>query len=69
MLLLTIHRAMNFGEFVNGKAQQSLPPTLAEREAELDQFHTYCHDLMLKILKLFAIGLKIDPAQGGSEFL
>lgn len=60
---------MNFGEFHNGKAQQPLPLLLKEREAELNQFHDYCHDLMLKILGLFAIGLKIDETGGGSQFL
>jgi len=62
-------RAMNFGEFKDGKAQQPLPPLLQQHEAQLNQFHDYCHDLMLKILRLFAIGLKIDEAGGGSQFL
>ncbi|KAF4626127.1 hypothetical protein G7Y89_g12038 [Cudoniella acicularis] len=60
--------AMNFGEFVDGKAQQPLSPALVDHEAELDQFHKYCHDMMLKILTLFAIGLKIDQEAGGSEW-
>jgi isopenicillin N synthase-like dioxygenase len=60
---------MNFGEFKDGKAQQPLPPSLQEKEPELNQFHDYCHDLMLKILRLFAIGLKVEEAEGGSEFL
>ena len=63
------YRAMNFGEFKDGRAQQPLPPLLIERESEISQFHDYCHDLMLKILRLFAIGLKIDDNRGGSEFL
>ena len=52
-------RAMNFGEFVEGKAQQPLPPVLQSHEADIDQFSTYCHDLIVKILTLFAIGLKV----------
>lgn len=60
---------MNLGEFANGNAQQPLPPLLKNREAELNQFHDYCHDLMLKILRLFAIGLDIEKDGGGSGFL
>jgi isopenicillin N synthase-like dioxygenase len=60
---------MNFGEFLNGKAQQPLPPIFAEREAQLNRFHDYCHDLVLKILRYFAVGLKIDREQGGNDFL
>jgi isopenicillin N synthase-like dioxygenase len=50
---------MNIGPFVNGKAQQPLPPAFAAHEPELDQFQKYCHGMMLKILTLFAIGLKV----------
>ncbi|KAH6680833.1 oxidoreductase-like protein [Halenospora varia] len=60
--------AMNFGEFVDGKAQQPLPPSLVHHESELDKFHTYCHDMMLKILTLFAIGLQIDQEAGGPKW-
>ncbi|KAM3088258.1 hypothetical protein ACMFMG_002313 [Clarireedia jacksonii] len=60
--------AMNFGDFVDGKAQQPLPPSLAPHESELDEFQQYCHKLCLKILTLFAIGLEIDPAAGGSSW-
>jgi len=60
--------AMNFGEFVNGKAQQPLPPALVDHEAELNSFQDYCYHLCLKILTLFAIGLDVDPAQGGRDW-
>src|SRR6187402_2769892 len=50
---------MNFGEFINGKAQQPLPSSLGPHESELAQFQSYCHDMMLKILTLFAIGLEV----------
>ncbi|KAM3066599.1 hypothetical protein ACMFMF_010105 [Clarireedia jacksonii] len=63
-----IKEAMNFGDFVDGKAQQPLPPSLAPHESELDEFQQYCHKLCLKILTLFAIGLEIDPAAGGSSW-
>ncbi|RDL39798.1 Clavaminate synthase-like protein [Venustampulla echinocandica] len=60
--------AMNFGEFVEGKAQQPLPPCFRANESNLNQFQKYCHTMMLKLLKLFAIGLKIDEEAGGSDW-
>lgn len=51
---------MNFGEFVDGKAQQPLPPALVDHEPQIHEFETYCRNLMLKILELFAIGLKVS---------
>jgi hypothetical protein len=50
---------MNFGEFKDGKAQQPLTPSLIDHEKDLANFHKYCHDMMLKILTLFSIGLKV----------
>jgi isopenicillin N synthase-like dioxygenase len=50
---------MNIGEFKDGKPQQVLPPSLAEHESELAAFQKSCHDLMLKILTLFGIGLEV----------
>ncbi|CAG8952725.1 hypothetical protein HYFRA_00008969 [Hymenoscyphus fraxineus] len=61
--------AMNFGEFVDGKAQQPLPPSLINHEADLNKFHNSCHDMMQKILRLFSIGLKIDQETGGSDWI
>jgi isopenicillin N synthase-like dioxygenase len=55
-------------EFINGKAQQPLPDTLASNEEQLDTFIKKCHDICLRILELFAIGLDIDPALGGSQW-
>ncbi|TVY55659.1 UPF0676 protein [Lachnellula cervina] len=60
--------AMNLGEFVQGKAQQPLPPAFTDNEADLDAFQKYCHAMMMKILTLFAIGLQIDPSSGGSTW-
>lgn len=48
---------MNFGEFSNGKAQQPLPPSLASHKTELSNFQSLCHELSIKLLRLFAIGL------------
>ncbi len=51
---------MNLGQFVDGKAQQPLPASFVDREEELNKFQKYCHNLMLKILVLFAVGLEVD---------
>ncbi|KAK6611364.1 2og-fe oxygenase [Botrytis cinerea] len=60
--------AFNLGDFVDGKADQPLPPSLSPHESELNDFQLYCHKLCLKLLTLFAIGLEIDPAAGGSDW-
>ncbi|KAF7900014.1 hypothetical protein EAF00_004350 [Botryotinia globosa] len=60
--------AFNLGDFVNGKADQPLPPSLSPHESELNEFQLYCHKLCLKLLTLFAVGLEIDPAAGGSDW-
>ena len=56
--LTDLLRAINFGEFINGKAQQALAPTLAPHEADIHHFYNLCHELSIKLLKLFALGLK-----------
>ncbi len=50
------------GDFVNGKAQQPLSPLLAENEDVLSEFSDTCHQLCMKILQLFAVGLKVSFA-------
>ncbi|KAF2838105.1 Clavaminate synthase-like protein [Patellaria atrata CBS 101060] len=60
--------AFNFGEFVNGKADQPLPGPLAAREDDIGQFIDKCHNLCIKILDLFAIGLEIPESAGGPSF-
>ena len=50
---------MNFREFANGKAQQPLPPSLDSHEAELSHFGVLCHELCIKLLRLFALGLRV----------
>lgn len=47
------------GEFVDGKAQQKLSKSLAAQEAEMSSFADLCHRLCMKILELFALGLKV----------
>lgn len=56
--LTDLLRAINFGEFINGKAQQALAPALAPYEADIHHFYNLCHELCIKLLKLFALGLK-----------
>lgn len=56
---LTTTRAMNFGEFRNGKAQQPLPPSLTPHEAEVDHFSTLCSKTSNQILTLLALGLGV----------
>ncbi|KAH0602670.1 uncharacterized protein H6S33_008320 [Morchella sextelata] len=60
--------AFNFGEFKDGKAQQPMPAALSEHEAELSEFADLCHSLCLKLLRLFAIALKIDHSEGGEDW-
>lgn len=55
-------------EFRNGHAQQPLPTPLLEAEAHIDTFITKCHDLCLRILQLFAVGLEIDEPSGGKDW-
>ncbi|RDW88580.1 clavaminate synthase-like protein [Coleophoma cylindrospora] len=60
--------AMNFGEFLNGKAQQILPPALIDHENDIEQFEDYCFNLCMKILTLFGIGLEIPDSAGGKDW-
>ena len=56
---LTLLRAFNIGEFVAGKAQQPLPEALQTREEQIRQFADLCRELCMKLLGLFATGLKV----------
>ncbi|KAK2804201.1 hypothetical protein FQN51_002290 [Onygenales sp. PD_10] len=67
--------AMNFGELLNNKFQQPLPPSLLPHEAELANFMTLCRKTCDRILELLALGLDIpltffttrhDPTAGPS---
>lgn len=61
-------RAFNFGEFIRGKAQQPMPKSLEPYEDELCHFASLCHGLCIKLLKLFALGLKIHAEDGGEDW-
>ncbi|RVD80715.1 uncharacterized protein DFL_008609 [Arthrobotrys flagrans] len=60
--------ALNFGEFKDGYAQQTLPDSLVADESTLDGFFTSCHNLCVRLLQLFAMGLKIDEEAGGKDW-
>ncbi|KAF3902783.1 hypothetical protein AA313_de0204757 [Arthrobotrys entomopaga] len=60
--------ALNFGEFQAGKAQQPLPASLTDSETFLSDFFDSCHNLCIRLLQLFAMGLKIDEAAGGKDW-
>ncbi|KAF2762883.1 Clavaminate synthase-like protein [Pseudovirgaria hyperparasitica] len=60
--------AFNLGEFVNGKADQPLPPPLAREESRIGQFADQCHELCNQILRLFARALDIPRDEGGETW-
>nr|XP_003649066.1 uncharacterized protein THITE_120638 [Thermothielavioides terrestris NRRL 8126]AEO62730.1 hypothetical protein THITE_120638 [Thermothielavioides terrestris NRRL 8126] len=53
--------AFNFGEFVDGKAQQPIPPTIAADEPQISAFRDLCYNLSLKLNTLLGIGLEVTP--------
>jgi hypothetical protein len=58
--LRCFNRAFNFGEFINGKAQQPLPSPIAPDELRYSAFADSCHGLCNKILHLLGIGLGVS---------
>lgn len=52
-------RAFNFGEFINGKAQQPLPEPIVPHEAQFSAFADLCHALCNKLLYLLGLGLGV----------
>ncbi|CAM1508227.1 Fc.00g050750.m01.CDS01 [Cosmosporella sp. VM-42] len=52
--------AFNFGEFVNGNAQQPLPSSIAGDEPQISAFADSCHNLCQKLLYLLGLGLGVD---------
>jgi isopenicillin N synthase-like dioxygenase len=61
-------RAFNVNEFVNGKPQQGFPYTLAPRAADMHAFAKTCRSICSRVLEVIALGLGIDPAQGGQDW-
>ncbi|PHH82798.1 hypothetical protein CDD82_4777 [Ophiocordyceps australis] len=60
--------AWNFAEFVNGKAQQPLPSTIAADEPRLNDFCNFCRELCSKILYLLGVGLRIGDFFSTAHF-
>ena len=60
--------AFNIGEFVNGRAQQTLPEPLASNEQDVGDFFRSCHSLCKTILQLFARALEIEVSEGGEDW-
>ncbi|KJK80723.1 hypothetical protein H634G_03872 [Metarhizium anisopliae BRIP 53293] len=60
--------AFNFGEFINNKAQQPIPPTVAAEEARFSAFADLCRALCLKILALLGQGLQVNDFFSSAHF-
>ncbi|KHO01486.1 Oxoglutarate/iron-dependent oxygenase [Metarhizium album ARSEF 1941] len=60
--------AFNFGEFINSKAQQPIPPTVAADEGRFSAFADLCRALSLKILTLLGQGLQVDDFFTSAHF-
>ncbi|KAK3081585.1 hypothetical protein LTS18_005104 [Coniosporium uncinatum] len=60
--------AFNIGEYVDGKADQPLPAPLIPAETQIGRFQEQCHRLCNQVLEVFAQGLEIDSAEGGSSW-
>ncbi|KAF4584458.1 hypothetical protein GQ602_005831 [Ophiocordyceps camponoti-floridani] len=58
----------NFGEFVDGKAQQPLPESVAAQEPFLSFFAASCRTLCNRILHLLGIGLDIGEFFSSAHF-
>lgn len=59
-LTTTCPRAFNFGEFVDAKARQPLPSTVAHEEPHFSAFADSCRSLCHKILYLLGLGLHVS---------
>ncbi|RCI16968.1 hypothetical protein L249_2069 [Ophiocordyceps polyrhachis-furcata BCC 54312] len=61
-------RAFNFGEFVDGKAQQPLPATIEADEPTVNAFATSCRKLCHRILHLLGLGLEVGDFFSSAHF-
>lgn len=52
--------ALNIGEFLDGKPQQTVPKALQEHVTELALFEKRCRDMCNRVLDLLALGLEIS---------
>ncbi|KAL9022729.1 MAG: hypothetical protein Q9185_000159 [Variospora sp. 1 TL-2023] len=46
-----------------------MPHALVDYQKDFDDFAAQCRTLCMQLLRLFALGLKIDPAEGGRDWL
>ncbi|KAJ6438428.1 oxidoreductase, 2OG-Fe(II) oxygenase family [Purpureocillium lavendulum] len=60
--------AFNFGEFVDSKAQQPIPSTIAADEARFAAFADSCRGLCHKILYLLGLGLGVGDFFSSAHF-
>ena len=59
-LCTDVARALNIGEYNDGKAQQPLTPLLKTHETQIGKFSKSCRDLCTKLLRLLAMGLQVS---------
>ena len=56
-------------EYPDGKTQQPLPLALASRKDDIQRFQDLCDKVRDKVLKLFALALKVRfPTQWGLDY-
>ncbi|EQK98657.1 Oxoglutarate/iron-dependent oxygenase [Ophiocordyceps sinensis CO18] len=60
--------AFNFGEFVDAKARQPLPSTVAHEEPHFSAFADSCRSLCHKILYLLGLGLHVGDFFSSAHF-
>ncbi|KND93665.1 hypothetical protein TOPH_01601 [Tolypocladium ophioglossoides CBS 100239] len=60
--------AFNFGEFIDGKAQQALPCTINNDEPRFSAFADSCRKLCHKILYLLGLGLDVGEFFSSAHF-
>jgi isopenicillin N synthase-like dioxygenase len=59
-VLINFPRAFNFGEYVDGKAQQPIPETIVHDQAKISAFAGSCRKLSQKLLYLLGRGLNVS---------
>jgi isopenicillin N synthase-like dioxygenase len=53
------NRALNFGEFKDGKLQQPIPPALEPHENDIKHFTELCNKTAARVMRLLALGLEV----------
>ena len=60
--------AFNFSQFINGRPLHRLPDFFETHIDQVRHFEAKCHALAVQLLRLLAIGLKIDRSVGGENW-